>query len=88
MAPVRVPTAATAHHHTLDAPWSTPDVIDRITHATTQRIVPVATAGMAVSSGDNEERGSVLSVIISIMAGSDMACRLREMCAVTVRAGS
>ena len=51
------PAAATAHHHTLDVPWSTPDLIDTITHATTQRIVPVATAGMAVSSGDNEERG-------------------------------
>ena len=57
MAPESVPAAATAHHHTLDVPWSTPDLIDTITHATTQRIVPVATAGMAVSSGDNEERG-------------------------------
>ncbi len=83
-----VPTAATAHHHTLDAPWSTPDVIDRITHATTQRIVPVATAGIAVSSGDNEERGGVLSVIISIMAGSHMGSRVCPMCAVTMRAGS
>jgi len=57
MAPVSVPAAATAHHHTLDVPWSTPEVIDRMTHATTQRIVPVTIAGMAVSSGDNEERG-------------------------------
>lgn len=57
MAPESVPAAATAHHHTLDVPWSTPELIDTITHATTQRIVPVATAGMAVSSGDNEERG-------------------------------
>ena len=48
--------------------------------------VPVATAGMAVSSGDNETAS--LSVIMSIMAGSDIACRLREMCAVTVRTGS
>ena len=56
MTPESVPTAATAHHHTLNVPWSIPDVIDTITHATLQRIVPVATAGMAVSSGDNEER--------------------------------
>ena len=57
MTPESVPTAATAHHHTLNVPWSIPDVIDTITHATLQRIVPVATAGMAVSSGDDEERG-------------------------------
>jgi hypothetical protein len=48
----------------------------------------VATAGIAVWSGDNEERGGVLSIINSIMAGSHMGSRVSPMCALTMRAGS